>query len=190
MCTLLIHLYLVQIDSATPVLTQPPPAWVSWDYPCKHLSPAFHEDTQEFEALISWLKTKPYCSPLHDPYGREMVLLVCLGIGLVFRDLQTIQFTEEGEDFPDELGDFLKDTSLTWAHVDALADACHSLEMVLKSCLQSLETDDDLEEPTAIQPASAPISGHTPENNPPAKKGKRCAVKKQASSRTNRVVPE
>jgi hypothetical protein len=84
---------------------------------------------------MSWLKTKPYTSPFHDPYPQDQVLLVCLGIGLVLRDLATIQFAEEDGIAPDNCGDFLQDSFLSWPHAEALLKTCGDMEMILKSCL-------------------------------------------------------
>ena len=62
------------------------------------------------------------------------MLLVCLSIGLILRDLAIIQFAEDGIP-PDNCGDFLQDSLLGWPQAEALLKACGDMELILKSCL-------------------------------------------------------
>lgn len=116
--------------------------------------------------------------------------MVCLAIGLVFRDLETIQFAEEDGVVPDDSGDFLQNSTLSWAQADALADACAALEVVLKSCLQSLGSNNQLEQHPSTHPLPPSNSSHILQSISPAKKGKKGPTKKQAAPRFNPLPPQ
>jgi hypothetical protein len=76
-----------------------------------------------------------------------VMVLMCLGVGLVLRDLQTVQF-DLGEDDSDEHLDasvkHLKRSKLGWGHNQALLRACQDTMEDIKICFPE---EDDLEPP-------------------------------------------
>lgn len=123
--------------------------WLSWSYPAKHLPPAFHHSQAEFESFVKWLRSSPHRSPTLEPHGRRAIVLICLGIGLVLRDLQTHQF-DLGEDSSDEQLDatvkHLKHSKLGWAQHQVLARCCMDLRKDIRLCFNEEEQAD--REPT------------------------------------------
>ena len=90
----------------------------------------------------------PYCSEGMIAYPQDQVLLVCLGIGLVLRDLNVIQFElVDGDDVPQDIDPAIKHllkSKLEWAHTQVLLPICSTIAEDLRTCLDTgnaAETD-------------------------------------------------
>lgn len=138
----------MKVDSPVVVQMCPPPKWVTWNYVKKHLSVRFHKTRDDFENVITWLKSTPYCSEFQEPYPREYAVLTCLALGLLFRDLETIQFFEEDEEGQVQLPPSLKHSSLYWSDVGVLAKRCQQMEADLKACLEAVQEQNEQNEKT------------------------------------------
>lgn len=84
---------------------------------------------------MKWLQTTPYCSPDLHPYSQQKATITCLCIGLVMRDLQTIQFSEEDQGTLDPV---LQSSKLGWHHFEALVTRCSAIEEDFKTCLKNI----------------------------------------------------
>ena len=124
-----------QVETPVRVVSKPAPKWASWDYAQPHLPAAFHKSTGPFEAFMKWLQTDPYRSPDFHPYSKQKALVTCLGIGLVMRDLQCMQFVEEGQRGLDPV---LQSSKLSWPHFEGLVTRCSNIEKDLKICLENI----------------------------------------------------
>jgi hypothetical protein len=95
---------------------------------------------------MKWLKSMPYCNDAMVAYPQSRVLVVCLGIGMVLRDLQMIQFGlgEGNEDSskPNAATAHLQKSQLDWGHSKALLRICNTIVDNLKTCLGELEDQD------------------------------------------------
>jgi hypothetical protein len=124
---------------------QPPPKWMSWTNKSKHLSGRFHSSTEGFDNVLKWLMLQPYCTEDMVAYPQSRVIVVCLGIGLILRDLQVIQFGfgEDNEDSPalpvDHAIAHLKRSRLEWEHANVLLRTCKTITANLKNCLENNE---------------------------------------------------
>ena len=109
--------------------------WLSWSYGAKHLPPEFHQDTAQYEQLISWLLGHPYRTQGNDLYGQDVVILMCLGIGLVLRDLHAVQYVygEEGV-VADESAQHMQDSLLGWGQRQSLLRECMWLRTDIFGC--------------------------------------------------------
>ena len=116
--------------------------WLTWTFPAKHLPPAFHQSQAEFELFVKWLRSSPHRSTTLEPYGRPAMVLMCLGIGLVLRDLRMHQF-ELGEDSSDEHLDatvkHVKHSKLGWGQTQALLRCCQDLRRDIRLCFNEEE---------------------------------------------------
>jgi hypothetical protein len=78
-----------------------------------------------------------------DPHGQAVIILMCLGIGLVLRDLHTMQFElgedNEADDDLDPLVHHLKTSKLHWGHSQALAGACEDVMQDIAICFPAEE---------------------------------------------------
>ena len=83
----------------------------------------------------------PYCSEGMIAYPQDQVLLVCLGIGLVLRDLNVMQFElGDGDDVPQDLDPAIKHllkSKLEWAHTQVLLPMCTTIAEDLRTCLDT-----------------------------------------------------
>lgn len=81
----------------------------------------------------------PYCTDGMIAQPQKQVLLVCLGIGLVLRDLHIIQFDlGEGDDVSEDIDPAIKHlhmSKLDWAHTQVLLPICLSIAEDLRTCL-------------------------------------------------------
>ena len=84
---------------------------------------------------MKWLQTGPYQSADFHPYSQHKALMTCLGIGLVMRDLQTMQFAEDGQQGLDPV---LQSSKLSWPQFEALVNRCLDIEKELKICLKNI----------------------------------------------------
>ena len=136
----------IQEQSDAMITGQPGPKWVSWSYDQEHLSAKFHTNTDGFDHFLKWLKSMPYCNNAMVAYPQSRVLLVCLGIGMVLRDLQVIQFGlgEGNEDSSnsDAAIAHLRKSQLDWGHSKALLRICNTIVDNLNTCLGELEEPD------------------------------------------------
>jgi hypothetical protein len=118
--------------------------WLTWTYSAKHLPPAFHQSHEEFELFVKWLRSSPHRSSTLDPHGQSAIVLMCLGIGLVLRDLRTGQF-ELGEDSSDEHLDasvkHLKKSKLGWAQSQVMVRCCQDLRKDIRLCFNEEEEE-------------------------------------------------
>lgn len=131
-----------QQHSDAMVSGKPGPKWVSWSYKNTHLSGRFHSSSDGFEDFIKWLKTRPYCTNSLLAYPRSRILVVCLGIGMVLRDLHVVQF--EGGDAsssrPGSSAGHLQKSKLDWALYQVVVEMCLSISEDLKQCLEIQQT--------------------------------------------------
>jgi hypothetical protein len=126
----------MQEESEAMVSGKPGPKWVSWSYKTPHLSGRFHSSSDGFEEFIKWLKTMPYCTKTMTAYPQSRVLAVCLGIGMVLRDLHIIQF-----DLQDPASAHLKMSKLEWAHTQVVVQMCLTIVSDLKACLDAGQSE-------------------------------------------------
>jgi hypothetical protein len=128
------------------VIGEPAPKWMAWSNKSKHLSRRFHSNTEGFDKVLKWFGSKPYCTQDIVAYPQSKVLGVCLGIGLILRDLSVVQFGfgEENEDSRAQPVDpaiaHLKESCLQWEHANALLRTCKTITANLKNCLENSET--------------------------------------------------
>lgn len=124
---------------------EPGPKWISWSNKSKHLSGRFHSSTEGFNKVLKWLVSKPYCTDNMVAYPQSRVLVVCLGIGMLLRDLYVMQFGfgEENEDSPglpvEHAIAHLKKSHLEWEHANVLLRTCKTITVTLKNCLDNRE---------------------------------------------------
>jgi hypothetical protein len=109
--------------------------WLSWSYGAEHLPPDFHRDKRQFERFMAWLLTHPYRSQGDRLYNRDGLILMCLGIGLVLRDINAAQF-EYGEEgvVVDPSVQHVQDSALRWGDGQALVRECRELRFDILRC--------------------------------------------------------
>ena len=150
-------------DLPLPTEWQSGAKWLTWTYPAKHLPPVFHQSQAEFEMFVKWLRSSPHRSTTLDPHGRPAMVLMCLGIGLVLRDLHTHQF-ELGEDSSDEHLDatvkHLKHSKLGWAQTQVMIRCCQDLRKDIRLCFNE-EEEPEIPTPPPAK-TRAPRSHHKP----------------------------
>jgi hypothetical protein len=146
--------YHMQEESDVMVTGQPGPKWVSWSYQKEHLSGRFHSSSDGFDNFVKWLKSRPYCSTTMEVYPQSRVLVVCLGIGLLLRDIQVIQFGF-GEDNQHASSSkqnraiaHLEKSQLEWGHSKVLLRMCTVIAADLKTCLAEIEQEEPPESST------------------------------------------
>jgi hypothetical protein len=144
----LLRVYM-QEESDALVSGQPGPKWVSWSYKKTHLSGRFHSSSHGFEEFIKWLKTMPYCTKTMIAYPQSHVLGVCLGIGMVLRDLHTIQFGSQ-----DPASAHLRMSKLEWAHTQVVIQMCLTIVEDLKACLDAGQSGDSVTHAKGKKPSS------------------------------------
>lgn len=110
--------------------------WLSWTYGAKHLPPNFHQDTAQYEQLTSWLLRHPYRSQRNDVHGQDVVILMCLAIGMVLRDLHAAQY-DYGEPgvVVDEAARHVQESCLGWGQCQSLLRECTRLRKDIFRCL-------------------------------------------------------
>ena len=125
----------------------PGPKWVSWSYKHQHLSGRFHSSSDGFQDFIKWLKTRPYCTDSLLAYPQSRILVVCLGIGMVLRDLRVVK---SGGSIA-----HLKKSKLDSALSQVVLEMCLEISEDLKACL-----DEELPEdpPTPLPKGKKPPS--------------------------------
>jgi hypothetical protein len=114
----------------------PGPKWVSWSNRNQHLSGRFHASSDGFEEFIKWLKNMPYCTRSMRAYPQSRVLVVCLGIGMLLRDLHVVQF-----DSQDPTSGHLSKSKLEWAHTQVVLQMCTTIVDDLRACLDVGQSD-------------------------------------------------
>lgn len=151
----------MQVESDALVTGLPGPKWVSWSYQKEHLSGRFHSSSDGFDNFVKWVKTRPYCSTAMEVYPQSRVLVVCLGIGLLLRDLHVIQFGfEEGNQHSSSSKQnpaiaHLEKSQLEWGHSKVLLRLCKGIAADIKTCLAEVEHGDPLDAKSkGKQPAS------------------------------------
>jgi hypothetical protein len=109
--------------------------WLSWTYRDKHLPEDFHKDEEQYERLTSWLVQRPYMSQQHVPQGQDAVILMCLAIGLVLRDLHAVHYVygEPGVVVEDSAL-HVQESSLGWGELQALLRECTRLKNDIRRC--------------------------------------------------------
>jgi len=145
------------------VICKPGPKWLSWSLRTPHLPAEFHRSTQAFESFIKWLHKMPYCTTAMDVYDQSRVMMVCLGIGLVLRDLHECQVASAHKDAQIAnsplLPKPLQESKLTWAHSQALLQVCIDIEKHLSICMgaESPETENPVSEPAPKKRKKGPV---------------------------------
>jgi hypothetical protein len=160
-CVMIYNNVTYQEESDAMVTGQPGPKWVSWSYEKEHLSGTFHSSIEGFDNFVKWLKSMPYCSTTMEAYPQSRVLVVCLGIGLLLRDLQVIQFGfGEGNEHASSSKQnaaiaHLAQSQLEWGHSKVLLRMCIAIAANLKTCLAEVRVEDAPESSSkGKQPAS------------------------------------
>jgi len=104
------------------------PDWLSWTHSAKHLPETFHASTDAFEYFLDWIAAFPYRSSTFKPCAQGVIILMCLGVGLVARDIHTIKFgfVKGGQYYGnvDESVQHLQNSALKWTDLQTLLDAC------------------------------------------------------------------
>ena len=124
---------------------EPGPKWLSWSNNVQHLSGKFHSSMHGFDKFLDWLTSKPYCNDAMVPYPQGRVLVVCLGIGMLLRNIQAIQFISAEEDKDangrslDPMFAYLEKSPLEWAHVNVLLRVCRTIAGDLSTCVDQAE---------------------------------------------------
>lgn len=137
--------------------------WLSWSYGAKHLPREFHQDTTQYEQLTSWLLGHPYRTQGNDLFGQDVIILMCLGIGLVLRDLHAVQhvYRQEGV-VADEAAQHMQDSMLGWGQRQSLLRECMRLREDIFNCfgleLERQETPEP-HQPKVGQSSKAKQSG-------------------------------
>jgi hypothetical protein len=139
----------MQQESDAMVSGKPGPKWVSWLYKKTHLSGRFHSSSDGFEEFIKWLKTMPYCTKTMTAYPQSHVLGVCLGIGMVLRDLHVIQFGSQ-----DPASAHLRKSKLDWAHTQVVGQMCLTIVEDLKACLDAGQSEHSVTDAKGKKPSS------------------------------------
>jgi hypothetical protein len=135
----------IQKDSDVMIMGEPGPKWASWSYKKAHLSGRFHSSIDGFDGFVEWVKTNPFCNEAMETYPQSRSLTVCLGLGLLLRDLHVIQFElgENGEGGVsgglDPTIEHLKKSKLEWGHSKELLRLCDSIVRTLEICLDDGE---------------------------------------------------
>jgi hypothetical protein len=126
--------------SSSPNPSRSGPDWLSLSYSAIHLPQSFHASTGEFESFVKWLRSSPHRTSGWEPHGQAVMILMCLGVGLVLRDLAKIQFgfgEEEDNDGDSDMSvQHLKTSKLTWGHTQALLGACQDIIDDVGVCFQ------------------------------------------------------
>src|SRR5262249_40921927 len=112
-----------------------------------------------------WLRQCPYRSSSLQLSSQSIALLMCLGIGLVLRDLSTIQFGLDENDSSESLIPQLHFSCLNWGHSQALLAVCTEIVNDITICLDDTH-DLDLHQWPAIS-LSAPTQSHSPTTSHP-----------------------
>ena len=134
----------------------PPPTWLTWSYPAKHLQPSFHSSPAHFESFIKWLRSCPYRSPLMVAYSKSFAVTMCLGVGLVLRDLHFRQFKTSSDDEDSSNGGTSTHaikSVLNWGHYQALLSACRDIRDDMEICFDLTPGDTAAMPPSSIQHA-------------------------------------
>jgi hypothetical protein len=162
-----------QVESSRPIKVKAGPTWATWKYSDTHLPRAFHEDPTYFEDVVEWLKTPPYCSPSQQLYTIQEGFIIALAVGLIMRDLTTIQFCDDDDELPRRLAN----STLTFSHHEILSQQCVTLVDGIKSCLNE-GTDSSESQSNSVpapsntrqpSPPHEPASSNTPQPPPPSK---------------------
>jgi hypothetical protein len=147
----------VSVSSSTSTFRSGPD-WLSWSYPAIHLPPSFHVSTGEFESFVKWLRSCPHRTSGWEPRGQAVMISMCLGVGLVLRDLAKIQFglgEEENTDGDSDLSvQHLKSSKLTWGHTQAILGACQDIIDDVGVCFQD-EQEPQHPRNNPVNPSSA-----------------------------------
>lgn len=124
--------------------------WLSWSYGAKHLPENFHQDTAQYEQLTSWLVRHPYRSQGDELYGQDVVILMCLGIGLVLRDLYAVQYVyRQTGVVAEKEARHLQDSRLGWGQRQSLLRECIRLRNDIFRCF-GLEIEEEDTPPAEI----------------------------------------
>jgi nitrogen fixation-related uncharacterized protein len=78
-----------------------------------------------------------------EPHGQAVIILICLGIGLVLWDLNTIQFDlgegDDADDADDPSVHHLKGSALAWGHAQAILGTCQDIMEDIAICFPAEE---------------------------------------------------
>jgi hypothetical protein len=104
---------------------------------------------------MKWLQGRPYMSQAMDLNGQSVMVLMCLGIGLVLRDLHAVQFEfgEEGLE-ADESVQHVQASRLGWGQSQSLLRECRRLKIDILLCC-GMEADQQTPPPEDVKPKSA-----------------------------------
>ena len=67
----------------------------SWQWKSNFSDPKLHApNSAQHQELLNWIEQKPYLTNSGALVSRAALLQICLGMGLLLRDAETIHFTE------------------------------------------------------------------------------------------------
>jgi hypothetical protein len=78
----------------------------------------FHEGRDKIKKVYEWLKAKPHLEESGGLVDKPALLEICLGIGILLKDIHLIQFTED--EFPEGTPDYICHSSLELSDSDEL----------------------------------------------------------------------
>ncbi|KAI1782675.1 hypothetical protein LXA43DRAFT_1067473 [Ganoderma leucocontextum] len=99
--------------------------WANWKHASAHLPGSVHATSDSVGCLVNWLKPGLVSrAPTADAQR------FCLIIGLTLRDIHVAQFLEPDADLPEDIPPYLANTSLSFAFVETLSEACRLSALV------------------------------------------------------------
>ncbi|KAI1795475.1 hypothetical protein LXA43DRAFT_1091124 [Ganoderma leucocontextum] len=124
--------YQAMVQRLRPKLHEPveiPPLegfeWANWKHASAHLPGSVHATSDSVGRLVNWLKPGLVSrAPTADAQR------FCLIIGLALRDIHIAQFLEPDADLPEDIPPYLANTSLSFAFVETLSEACRLSALV------------------------------------------------------------
>jgi hypothetical protein len=112
------------------------PTWLSWSHDEKHLLAHFHQDQKHYEHFMTWLAKPPYRTAGDKLYGQDSLILMCLGIGLILRDIEEIRSLSGKQGYVvDGVNQHLQNSVLRWPHHMTLLRECRKLKEDIFRCL-------------------------------------------------------
>jgi len=91
----------------------------AWQWNTPHSDKTLHlSSSRDLIDLLGWLDQDPHLISPGKLVNRESLLQICLGLGLLLRDANLIQFTEDNR-YPDETPDYIVQSIWETRELDA-----------------------------------------------------------------------